>query len=147
MFPLIIHSPTIANWFLLIVTPNSGNTFWWRRAFHVIASLQNIYVRHTIPRQSGIQGSHTGDSLVLSYRGHSSRIPLGLSLRPCVLGIHLSTRQRTHHDTVGCPSDRNRVVFGPISGGKLGGRISCIEQSDTSSAAMALDYPTSIQQG
>jgi hypothetical protein len=58
MFPLSIHSDTIANWFSLIVTPNSGNTFWWRRAFQVMTSLQNLCVvganRSTrAPRQTG----------------------------------------------------------------------------------------------
>jgi len=47
MFPFAIHSDTIANWELPIVTPNSGSTFGWRRAFHVTTSLQNLYInRH-----------------------------------------------------------------------------------------------------
>ena len=28
-FPFTIHSDIIANWLLLIVTPNNGNTFGW----------------------------------------------------------------------------------------------------------------------
>jgi len=44
MFPFAIHSDTIANWELLIVTPNSDSTFGWRRVFHVTTSLQNLYV-------------------------------------------------------------------------------------------------------
>jgi len=49
MFPFPIHSDTIANWELLIVTPNNGSTFGWRRAFHVTTSLQNLYVgRHQL---------------------------------------------------------------------------------------------------
>jgi peroxiredoxin family protein len=43
MFPFIIHSDTIAKWYPPIVIPNSGSTFGWRRVFHVIASLQNLY--------------------------------------------------------------------------------------------------------
>jgi len=44
IFPLTIHSETIARRFFPIVTPNSGSTFGWRRAFHVTTSLQNVYV-------------------------------------------------------------------------------------------------------
>ena len=43
MFPFTIHSDTITNWESPIVTPISGNTFGWRRAFHVTTSLQNFY--------------------------------------------------------------------------------------------------------
>ena len=46
MFLLAIHSDTIANWLSPIVTPNSGNTFSWRRVFHVTTSLQNLYIGH-----------------------------------------------------------------------------------------------------
>ena len=42
--PLIIHSDTIVSWLSIIITPNNGNTFWWRRDFHVTTSLQNLYV-------------------------------------------------------------------------------------------------------
>ena len=45
MFPPTIHSDIIANWVLSIVTPSSGNTFRWRRIFHVMTSLQNLYGR------------------------------------------------------------------------------------------------------
>ena len=44
MFPLTIHSDTIVNWLLFIVTPKRDNTFRWRRAFHVTTSLQNLYM-------------------------------------------------------------------------------------------------------
>jgi len=43
MFPFVIHADTIANLESPIVTPNSGSTFGWRRAFHVTTSLQNVY--------------------------------------------------------------------------------------------------------
>jgi len=45
MFPFSIHPDTIANWFSVIVTPSSGNTFGWRRALQVMTSLQNFYKR------------------------------------------------------------------------------------------------------
>ena len=44
IFPLTIHSETIAKRFSPIVTPNSGSTFGWRRVFHVTTSLQNVCV-------------------------------------------------------------------------------------------------------
>ena len=48
MFPLTIHSETIAKSFFPIVTPNSGSTFGWRRVFHVTTSLQNVCAITTI---------------------------------------------------------------------------------------------------
>ena len=42
MFPLTIHSETIAKSLFPIVTPNSGSTFGWQRLFHVMTSLQNV---------------------------------------------------------------------------------------------------------
>ena len=40
--PFSIHSETITNCPSSIVTPRSGNTFGWFKAFHLIASLQNL---------------------------------------------------------------------------------------------------------
>ena len=40
--PFSIHSDTITNCLSSIVTPKSGNTFGWLRAFHLMASLQNL---------------------------------------------------------------------------------------------------------
>jgi len=48
IFPLTIHSETIAKSFLPIVTPNSGSTFGWQRLFHATTSLQNICAIATI---------------------------------------------------------------------------------------------------
>ena len=45
MFPPTIQSDIIANWVLSIVTPSNDNTFGWRRIFHVMTSLQNLYSR------------------------------------------------------------------------------------------------------
>jgi len=42
IFPLTIHSETIAKSLSPIVTPNSGSTFGWRRLPHVTTSLQNV---------------------------------------------------------------------------------------------------------
>ena len=42
IFPLAIHSETIAKSFFPIVTPISGSTFGWQRLFHVTTSLQNV---------------------------------------------------------------------------------------------------------
>ena len=42
IFPFTIHSDTITNWVLPIITPCSGKTFGWLRAFHLITSLQNL---------------------------------------------------------------------------------------------------------
>ena len=44
IFPLTIHSETIAKSLSSIVTPNSESTFGWWRVFHVTTSLQKIYV-------------------------------------------------------------------------------------------------------
>jgi len=52
MFPLTIHSETIANSLFPIVTPNSGSTFGWQRLFHVMTSLQNVCAITTIIRPS-----------------------------------------------------------------------------------------------
>ena len=41
MFPLGIHSDTIANSVSVMITPMSGNKFGCRRAFHDTNSLQN----------------------------------------------------------------------------------------------------------
>jgi len=46
MFPFSIHPDTIANLFLVIVTPSSGNTFGCRSALQVMTSLQNFYKRY-----------------------------------------------------------------------------------------------------
>ena len=43
MFPFTIQSDTIANRFLVIITPNRGSTFGWWRVLHAITSLQNLY--------------------------------------------------------------------------------------------------------
>ena len=43
IFPLSIHSETIAKLRWPIITPNSGSTFGWRRDFQVTTSLQNLY--------------------------------------------------------------------------------------------------------
>jgi len=49
MFPFAIHTDTIAKSESPIVTPNSGSTFGWRRAFQVTTSLQNLYTgRHQL---------------------------------------------------------------------------------------------------
>ena len=42
MFPFSIHSDTITNCSPFIITPCSGSTFGWLRAFQVITSLQNL---------------------------------------------------------------------------------------------------------
>ena len=44
ILPFSIHSDTITNCLSSIVTPRRGNTFGWLRAFHLIASLQNLCV-------------------------------------------------------------------------------------------------------
>lgn len=44
MFPLSIHSDTMTNRRSIIVTPNRGSTFGWRRVLHIITSLQNSCV-------------------------------------------------------------------------------------------------------
>ena len=41
--PLTIHSDTITNRFVVIVTPNNDSRFGWRRPFHATTSLQNLY--------------------------------------------------------------------------------------------------------
>ena len=46
MLPFVIQSDIITNRFSDIVTPNSGNTFGWRRAFHITTSLQNLCAGH-----------------------------------------------------------------------------------------------------
>ena len=48
IFPLTIHSETIAKIFSPIVTPNSRSTFGWQRLFHVMTSLQNVCAIATI---------------------------------------------------------------------------------------------------
>jgi len=48
IFPLTIHSETIAKSLFPIVTPNSGSTFGWKRLFHVMTSLQNVCAIATI---------------------------------------------------------------------------------------------------
>ena len=59
MFPFTIHSDTISNWELLIVTPTSGSTFGWRRAFHVTTSLQNLYTgQHQLANAHVRQGDN-----------------------------------------------------------------------------------------
>ena len=44
MFPFFIHSDTITNWVPVILAPNSGITFGWRRVFHIMTSTQNLYM-------------------------------------------------------------------------------------------------------
>ena len=52
MFPLTIHSETIAKTFFPIVTPNSGSKFGWQRLFHVTTSLQNVCAIKTVINSS-----------------------------------------------------------------------------------------------
>ena len=61
MSPFGIHSDTIANWASVIITPRSGNTFWWRRAFQVMTSLQNLYVGY---------GQYVNEHTEIEIRSH-----------------------------------------------------------------------------
>ena len=54
IFPFVIHSDTMTNWSLAIVTPRSGKTFGRLRVFHLITSLQNPYMSQSQPANASI---------------------------------------------------------------------------------------------
>ena len=49
IFPFTIQSDTVTGQISVIVTPNNGSTFGWRRDFHSTASLQNFCTGHCQP--------------------------------------------------------------------------------------------------
>ena len=64
----------MTNWYLSIVTPSSGNTFGWRRAFHLITSLQNLWMgrgqltnRHA---QNDIRSAHLSNLIKITLRAY-----------------------------------------------------------------------------
>ena len=65
MFPLFIHSDTITNRWLVIVTPSRGNTFGWRRVLHIMTSLQNLCMGHYQPGDGHkrCRRTHSSDSI------------------------------------------------------------------------------------
>ena len=86
MSPLDIHFDTIANSVADIATPSSGNTFRWRRAFHVMTSLQNLYnVVMSISTLEATLVTYTGNLLQVTVRAspqHLDRNLLPLMLSP-----------------------------------------------------------------
>ena len=85
IFPLTIHSETIAKTFSPIVTPSSGSTFGWWRDLHVTTSLQNICTIITII-SSSIRTfgkpwvvTHTRDLIEIACRVYSQNLDCDLA--------------------------------------------------------------------
>ena len=107
MFPLTIHSETIAKSPSSIVTPKSGSTFGWWRAFHVTTSLQNVCAITTITMiiSSSIRTfgkpwvvTHTCDLINIAFRVHSQY--LDCNLAPLMFA----------HPHIGVPTTVQRVT-------------------------------------
>ena len=85
IFPLAIHSETIAKSLSSIVTPNSERTFGWWRVFHVTTSLQKIYVTtgvisfrvRTFDKSRVV--THTRNLIEIACRVHSQNLDCDLA--------------------------------------------------------------------
>ena len=83
MFPFFIHSDAITNWFMVIVTPNSGSTFGWRRDLHATTSLQNFYRHSQSPIHMTSRGKPTFVTLARSLVGYTLKTLAATSLPSC----------------------------------------------------------------
>ena len=135
IFPFSIHSDTITNCPSSIVTPRSGSTFGWLRAFHLIASLQNLYTNHPQSADTHVQS----DLLFELFSSHSSSIPSGPWLRPAGLDSHPTTRPQTHLCTAALPAGHRKVGFGETPEVEPGGHIHGTKRSTISSGVAAED--------
>ena len=139
IFPLSIHSDTITNCLLSIVTPRSGNTFGWLRAFHLIASLQNLCMDY-----GQLAGTHVQSNPLFEFcSSRSSSIPSGPWLRLVGLGKRPSTRPRTPHCIAELLVGRNKEGFEEISEAKPDDRRHGTKHSTISSRDVAGDWEES----
>ena len=98
IFPFTIHSETITNRFSVIVTPNRGSTFGWRRAFHVTTSPQNLYKWHVSSLICATSREHRRPTLLIC-----SKLPFEYILNafaatswPLYLPFHTSANPPRH---------------------------------------------------
>jgi len=125
MLPFTIHSVIITSRSSVVVTPNNGNTFGWRRDLHPTTSLQKFYKTLSVVNSHN-KSSTTSNLLFGPAQGHSLYMSLEPWLRPPGHDSDPSTHPRIRLGTPGSPLGRSRAKFPATAEPGLGGHRSCI---------------------